>query len=215
MYKEYNMAKRKTKAEILAERPLETLSQMAKSENISQLRKDVRTLRTGYLRRTSAFKRKGLKSYAQIAVENSLQNTRRISVSKMSSNQLLLEYARYAKFFRDVTSTDKGIREVNKQQDIRIFGTDKNGNPIRRMTDSEREAYWSLYEEFINQNPDYNSIYQSGRIQQALGEINFPNKFEETDLTELFKKLKENLSEDYAARNRGGIHGVRRGRRNS
>lgn len=209
------MARRKTKAELLADVPLETISKMTKPENIAQLRKDVATLRAGYRRRVGAFNRKGLKSYAQIAVENQIKHTKNIPVSKMSSNQLLLEYARYAQFFHDVTSTERGIKRVNREQDARIFGVDSRGRPLRTMTQDEREAYWKLYDEFKKDHKEDFAKYQSGRVITALGEIDTSKGLDQPDLTEYFNKFKEHLQEKYEQRNRRNASAVQRGRRNN
>lgn len=207
--------KRKTKAEILSEKPLEEISKMMKPENIAQLRKDLTILRAGYRRRIGSFERKGLSSYAQIALERSIPEGSLRDIKKMSPNQLVLEYARYSKFFRDVTSNEKGIRDVNRMQDIRIFGADNRGNPLRTMTPEERESFWELYDEFKKQYKEDFSKYQSGRVMSMLGTMEFENGADSPDFLEQLNKLKEKLESEYQSRDRRSAQSVRRGRRNN
>ena len=69
--------------------------------------------------------------------------------SKTNKAEANAELQRYAKFFRAKSSTVAGAREIMKKQDARIFGVDENGNPLDRMTRSQRENFWTLYDEFM------------------------------------------------------------------
>lgn len=167
------MAKRKqTQAEKIASIPIEQIIKMSGKER-KTLENYVRTLRGGYKRRVQSFARKGLTSHAQIAFEGTIPDKKPVQLTKMTRNQLILEFARYSKFFNDVTSSEAGIKKVNREQDIRIFGQDAKGRPRRTMTDMERQKFWSLYEEYENQHPTASSRYGSESIQQQIADAMF------------------------------------------
>lgn len=187
--------RRKTKAEHIATMPIETVSRLGGDEGIAKLRQYVRTLKTGYTRRVGQFKRHGVISYAQISLEESMTDqAKKRKIKDMNRNQLLMEFARYSKFFRDKTSTIAGINEVNLEQDKRIFGLDEKGKPLFRMTDKQRKEYWSLYDEFIHQNLEYISMYGSDRVQQAVAEAVYETG-SVLDFTSIFKKASDKLKE--------------------
>ncbi|MBD5232335.1 MAG: hypothetical protein HDS66_09350 [Bacteroidales bacterium] len=167
------MAKRVTKAEKIAKMSLESLGKLSGESGKKQLLSYARTLKSGYTRRVGSFKRKGLVSHAQISFEKSYPTGKQIPLNKMTRNQLLLEIARYSKFFNDQTSTEKGIRDINRQQDIRIFGANARGAPKMTMTSEEREAFWDFYEEFRNQYPEWSTQPFSESVQQNLADIMF------------------------------------------
>lgn len=164
--------RRKTKSEQIASIPIEQITKMSGKER-KTLEKYVRTLRQGYKRRVQSFARKGLISHAQIALEGTIPNKKPVQLTKMTRNQLILEFARYSKFFNDVTSSETGIKKVNREQDIRIFGQDSRGRPRRTMTDKERQKFWTLYEEYENQHPTASSRYGSESIQQQIADALF------------------------------------------
>lgn len=167
------MAKRKqTQSEKIASIPIEQIIKMSGKER-KTLEYYVRTLRQGYKRRVQSFARKGLTSHAQIAFEGTIPDKKPVQLTKMTRNQLILEFARYSKFFNDVTSSEAGIKKVNREQDIRIFGQDAKGRPRRTMTDNERQKFWSLYEEYENQHPTASSRYGSESIQQQIADALF------------------------------------------
>lgn len=167
------MAKRKqTQAEKIASIPIEQIIKMSGKER-KTLENYVRTLQQGYKRRIQSFARKGLTSHAQIAFEGTIPDKKPVQLTKMTRNQLILEFARYSKFFNDVTSSEAGIKKVNREQDIRIFGQDAKGRPRRTMSDTERQKFWSLYEEYENQHPTASSRYGSESIQQQIADALF------------------------------------------
>lgn len=167
------MAKRKqTQAEKIASIPIEQIIKMGGKER-KTLENYVSTLRRGYKRRVQSFARKGLTSHAQIALEGTIPDKKPVQLTKMTRNQLILEFARYSKFFNDITSSEAGIKKVNREQDIRIFGQDAKGRPRRTMTDTERQKFWSLYEEYENQHPTASSRYGSESIQQQIADAMF------------------------------------------
>lgn len=207
------MAKRKqTQAEKIASIPIENITKMSLSER-KQLEKYIQTLRSGYKRRVQSFSRKGLISHAQIALEGTMPNKRPVQLTKMTRNQLILEFARYSKFFNDVTSTEEGIKKVNREQDIRIFGTDSRGKPKRTMTDLERQKFWNLFEEYQNQNPTANSRYGSESIQQYIADALFENQgINDENLVDFLTRVEQRLEQKSIDENLRSVPNVYSGR---
>lgn len=136
-----------------------------------ELKKNLKKMEMGYKRRVQSFKKRGEVSYAQISLERAMVDKR--PISELTRNQAYLRYSLYAKFFNEITSTSKGIQTVNLEQDIRIFGADKRGRPLSRMTNDQRERYWDLYDEFVNQKKADYAKYGSEYIQQTLASAIF------------------------------------------
>lgn len=177
------MAKKKklTKAEQIAKMSPEMFSKIKNDEaGRQQLISYLRTLNSGYNRRISSFRRNHLVSHAEISFEASFAKSPRkeLVVKNLTRNQLLLEIARYSKFFNDKTSSVAGIKEVNKEQDKRIFGTDKRGRPLKTMTAEERTLYWTIYDEFKNMFPEWRGQPYSESIQTLLADVMFEQDFE-------------------------------------
>lgn len=177
------MSRKTTKAEQIAKMSFDEISKLKGEEGRKQLVKYVQTLQAGYRRRVSSFKRQGEVSHAQIALERSFTPGSRGKISDMNINKLRFEFARYAGFFNSKTATLRGIREVNRQQDIRLFGADKSGKPNKTLTSQQREDYWSLYDEYLNQNPAHSLA--SNQLQRIISSKEFlPEPGEEFDIQE-------------------------------
>lgn len=207
------MAKRnQTKAEQIASIPIENITKMSGKDR-KTLEGYVITLRTGYKRRVQSFARKGLISHAQIALEGTIPDKKPVQLTKMTRNQLILEFARYSKFFNDVTSSEAGIKKVNREQDIRIFGQDAKGRPRRTMTDQERQKFWSLFEEYENQNPSASSRYGSESIQQQIAEALFDTQsISGENLVDFLDRVEQRLAQYYMEENLRGVPNVYSGR---
>lgn len=206
------MAVKKTRAEQIASIPIEDIVRMGSGER-KKLEKYVSVLRTGYKRRIQSFKRKDLVSYAQISLEGTMPDKKSVKLTKMTRNQLILEFARYAKFFNDVTSSEKGIKQVNLEQDIRIFGKNAKGNPNRTMTSAEREKFWRVYDEYLNQNPNADSKYGSESIQRHLADALFDNTASLGDnLISILNEVEASLSDMQLRQNLGSVPNVYSGR---
>lgn len=175
----------KTKAEQIAQIPYEEIAKLSGEEGKKILQGYVQTLRTGYIRREQSFKKRKVFSYAADA----LGKTRisKMKVEEMSWPQLQYEFVRYAKFFNDATSSLAGIERVNREQDLRIFGQDARGKPLRRMTEDQRKKYWKLYKEFENQKPLLVGQSYSEAAQQQLAQALFKREddIEEEDDTKI------------------------------
>lgn len=173
----------------------------------------VRTMRQGYKRRVQSFARKGLTSHAQIAFEGTIPDKKPVQLTKMTRNQLILEFARYSKFFNDVTSSEAGIKKVNREQDIRIFGQDAKGRPRRTMTDNERQKFWSLYEEYENQHPTASSRYGSESIQQQIADALFDTQSVGGDnLIDFLDRVENRLAQKTMEENLRSVPNVYSGR---
>lgn len=205
--------KKLTKAEKISNLPIEEVMKLSGKEGRKKLEGFIKSLRFGYKRRVQSFAKKGLISHAQIALEGTLPQGNRVQLTKMTRNQLILEFARYSKFFQDETSSEEGIKKVNKEQDIRIFGTDDKGRPNRTMTGEERQKFWSLYEEFQNQQPTANSKYGSESIQQMVAEAMFdPGANPRENLVDFLDRVEERLSKKQTEENLRSVPNVYSGR---
>lgn len=90
-------------------------------------------------------------------------------LSKMDYLQLLSEWRVLSSFLTSETSTLAGIKDVNRRQDLMLFGPDKKGSPIGTMTDEERKVFWALYDEFKSQDSTLYSLLQSKKTLWELG----------------------------------------------
>ncbi len=205
-------AKKLTKAEQIAQKPIEEIVKLGGEAGKKQLENYARTLRSGYKRRVGAFKRQGLISYAQISVEATMPKVQ-VPLKKMTRNQLILEIARYQKFFNDETSSVAGINRINRQQDIRIFGADNRGRPIKTMTQDERLKFWQIYEEYNNQQPGANSRYGSESIQQVIADALFSQQdYLADNLVDILNKVEASLAEKQLEENLRRLPNVYSGR---
>jgi len=195
------MPKRKTFAEKIADTPLEEISKWKQKEMATTLKK----LRTSYSRRIASFHRKGIVSEAEIAF--GAGNSIKRSIDDMTRNQMLYEVARLQAFFRARTSTERGVREVNRAQDASIFGVNSRGVPKYTMNNEERARYWALYTEYHNMYKSESTSYSSESIKQVLGEILRSREINPSDFvaildrvqSELESKRESELEEDFAA----------------
>ena len=170
-------ARKKTKAEEIASRPIEDFAKYkTTASDLAQMEKDLKTLQRGYIKRSEEMEKKGLFSIANYGMKE-YTNPYLDSISELKKqykdrpgawrNRMLAEIAVFHNFFNNETSTVGGIYKVNKEQDARIFGTNKNGMPLGTLTKDERETYWKLYNEYMRLNE--NRIAQSNDVQKALG----------------------------------------------
>lgn len=186
------MARKMTKAEQIARIPDIEISRLKGEEGRKQLIKYVRTLQAGYKRRVQSFNRQGEFSHAQYSLESSFSPGARGKISNMNMRQLHMEFARYAQFFKSETSTLEGIRKINRQQDIRIFGVDETtGRPLQTMSASQREEYWKLYDEYMRQNPAHSLA--SEQIQQIIGSAQFMPTDRTYDLSKRIEEIRAEL----------------------
>lgn len=196
-YINIDLNKKQTKAEEIANIPINLIMALQGEPGMKILRGYVRTLRSSYKRRVASFRKNNLVSHAQIALESSIpKGAKQVPLKEMTRNQLLYDYFRYSKFFNDITSTKGGIVEVNKEQDARIFGLGSRGRPKRTMSNEEREEYWRVYEEFRNQYPEWSIAPYSEEEQKILAEAMFSSDdFDRLTLIQKVESVRKLLEE--------------------
>ena len=122
--------------------------------------------------------------------------------SKMTRNQVLSELFAHQSFHSAKTSSVQGARKVQREQDIRLFGTSPSGNPRHRMTVKQRYKFWAIYDEFNRTYKNKEYLYGSSRIQQALANmikgnrIKSENTINTDDLDELLRTLEDSFKEE-------------------
>lgn len=91
-------------------------------------------------------------------------------LKKSGFQSLRMQVMHYKDFLNAKTSTVAGIEEVNRAQDVTIFGDYfDNSEDIPRLTDAERRLFWNVVDEF-RANPtgrvrDFYSFLDTGIIQ--------------------------------------------------
>ena len=164
-------------------------------ENVGELYDIYKAMRKQYISRKNAFRRKDIISHAQRSYEREFIRELKKDESHLY-NKLVGEIARLQKFFKSETATVTGIREVDRREDLRIFGPAGRSKtkPARTMTSKEREIYWDLMDEWFAQEFADNTDLGKGsnRLQFSLGELMFKSdEFNEASLTEKLKMLTE------------------------
>lgn len=142
------------------------LSQKEAAEMLRQFREKFRY-------RQKAFDRAGKNVYSPALekMEGYYDRNGVQSPESMNVNRIRSELFHIQEFFNSKTSDVKGAREVMREQDARIFGTNDRGAPAKRMTIEERTKFWSVYEEFLKTYKNAEAIYGSDKIQQFLGDL--------------------------------------------
>lgn len=133
------------------------------------------------------------------------------SPDSMNVNRIRSELFHIQEFFNAKTADVKGAREVMREQDSRIFGTNEKGVPLKRMTIEERTKFWAVYEEFLKTYKNAEQLYGSNRIQQYLGSLMLNDRKKKgvfmQQLDALQKSLRESSGEYHA-----DMRNVRQGR---
>lgn len=93
-------------------------------------------------------------------------------VSSLKRRQKINELHKLQDFFNAKGSTVPGARKIAIDADRRIYGVDKKGNPLFRMSYEQSVQFWSAYNEFKNlKKESYIRNMGSNTIQSALGEM--------------------------------------------
>lgn len=147
------------------------LSQKEAAEMLKQFREKFRY-------RQKAFDRAGKNVYSPSLekMEDYYERNGVQSPESMNVNRIRSEMFHIQEFFNSKTADVKGAREVMREQDARIFGTNSRGTPLKRMTIEERTQFWATYEEFLRTYKNAESIYGSDKIQQYLGELTLDSR---------------------------------------
>ena len=103
-------------------------------------------------------------------------------------------------FLKAETSTLKGIKNVLKREEARIFGVEQKDGTYKIVnkdlgfkTENERKRFWSTYMEFVNQHPEEMiGARDSTRLQQFLGRESWWRwrEFTADDISALVKKMR-------------------------
>lgn len=105
-------------------------------------------------------------------------------------------------FFGAKTSTAAGIQKMLSKEESRLSNLAQT--KIEFASEEERKRFWSAYQEFMNQNPEYDNMQGSDRVQQYLAESTFwkTRGFNADDLAEVLTKAKERGSRNVTVRSR-------------
>lgn len=186
----------RNRVKIYLNKPVEELAKMQGEKGREEMERGLKSLRAAFKRRMNTIQSSGHYSYALDAYIH--MDTNKRPIKSMTRNQMIAEIISYQKFFEAETSSVKGILNVNREQDIRIFGADENGNPRYTMSDDERQEFWSVYDEFIRQNRSLVPWLSSGQIQQTLAEMQLDSRknfYSKDDFTAQLTELKNRLLE--------------------
>lgn len=209
---------KKTKAELLSELTPEDLAVYGGADSdIGALVSILKTLMYGITRRASSLDSAGLYSHA---LENyrdigkpNIEKILKISDARRKRNRLIYEIVRAQNFFNSKSSSIRGVEQINKMQDIRIFGKDKYGRPLGKLNSTQRKKYWDLYNEYKSQHTgDFYSL-KSEQIQQLLGEY-YTKKGSGEDFVQTLNDFNETMvGPKYIEENIGSVPNVFSGTR--
>ena len=150
-------------------------SQIGKMKS-PELRELLRGVRNLFKQQEKTFKRyeKSVFSPALEKMRDFYEDRGKNAPSRMNMNQMRNEVFKLQEFFEADTSTVPGARQVQAEQDRRIFGTDSRGRAKNRMTVEERTNFWTVFEEYKKMRPA-DVLEQSNIVQQAIGQILIEN----------------------------------------
>lgn len=190
----------------------EEVGKLSKPEMIKALRQ----LRQQYEKKIATLNKQDVYSPAAKKMESYYDELGKQPMSKISRNRAMGEVFRLQEFFNSKTSTVTGAKEVMREQDARIYGVNKAGRVRHRMTNEERDRFWSVYTEFLNQKKTAYVEFTSGKIQQYLGDILLKTKksYDEINYEELYQDLRSrNIADNGGYGDAGNVYtGVQGGR---
>lgn len=167
-------------------------------QNKSTLAKYYKSMRSALGKRMKTFREAGEFSHAYNVYEREFKKEIPMKVSEMTQGRLQKEVVRLKKFFEGETSTVEGAQEVNRRQDVMIFGAIPGTNiPNRTMSVTERKEYWDLFDEWYAQEYETHPKLQSSEIQNTLADLMYADtgEFNSMLLTEKMAFLSERASE--------------------
>ena len=169
-------------------------------QNKSTLMKYYKSMRSALGKRMKTFREAGEFSHAYNVYEREFKKEIPMKVSEMTQGRLQKEVVRLKKFFESETSTVAGSEEVNRRQDLMIFGAIPGTNiPNRTMSAEERKEYWDLFDEWYAQEYETHPKLQSSEIQNTLADLMYADTgdFNSMLLTEKMAFLSERASEEH------------------
>ena len=167
-------------------------------QNKSTLAKYYKSMRSALGKRMKTFREAGEFSHAYNVYEREFKKEIPMKVSEMTQGRLQKEVVRLKKFFEGETSTVEGAQEVNRRQDVMIFGAIPGTDiPNRTMSVTERKEYWDLFDEWYAQEYETHPKLQSSEIQNTLADLMYADtgEFNSMLLTEKMAFLSERASE--------------------
>lgn len=167
-------------------------------QNKSTLAKYYKSMRSALGKRMKTFREAGEFSHAYNVYEREFKKEIPMKVSEMTQGRLQKEVVRLKKFFEGETSTVEGAQEVNRRQDVMIFGAIPGTDiPNRTMSVTERKEYWDLFDEWYAQEYEMHPKLQSSEIQNTLADLMYADtgEFNSMLLTEKMAFLSERASE--------------------
>lgn len=173
----------------------QSIADLSRGRDTDKIRKIAGIMQREYARRVKNIEKSGEISQALISLERS--GGVKYDLSSLSRNQLIHEVSKYSQFLKSETSSVKGIRRVNREQDKLIFGTDSRGRAKHRMTNEEREKYWALYNEYIASDRASRFKYGSERLLNIVGAVHKRN----LDFGESLREVSKELKKDYEEQN--------------
>ena len=185
---------RKSVTQKVLEMSIEDIGQ----QNKSTLAKYYKSMRSALGKRMKTFREAGEFSHAYNVYEREFKKEIPMKVSEMTQGRLQKEVVRLKKFFEGETSTVEGAQEVNRRQDVMIFGAIPGTDiPNRTMSVTERKEYWDLFDEWYAQEYETHPKLQSSEIQNTLADLMYADTgdFNSMLLTEKMAFLSERASE--------------------
>lgn len=123
---------------------------------------------------------------------------------QVASTKLRHQAAHFNKFLTARSSTLEGALEINRLQDISLFGEGNFGIPLKTLNKEQRTALWAAYtdfkdmyavhvEAFYRFNKSFEGYKQISLIQQHLANLVLNNK----EITvEMLEKIYHNFSDE-------------------
>ena len=187
---------RKSITQKVLEMSIEDISQ----QNKSTLAKYYKSMRSALGKRMKTFREAGEFSHAYNVYEREFKKEIPMKVSEMAQGRLQKEVVRLKKFFEGETSTVEGAQEVNRRQDVMIFGAIPGTDiPNRTMSVTERKEYWDLFDEWYAQEYETHPKLQSSEIQNTLADLMYADtgEFNSMLLTEKLAFLSKRASDEH------------------
>ena len=184
----------------ITQKVLEMSDKDISQQNKNTLEKYYKSMRTALGVRMKTFRDAGEFSHAYNRYEREYKKGIQMKVSEMTQGRLQKEVLLLKKFFESETSTVEGAQEVNRRQDVMIFGAIPGTNiPNRTMSVTERKEYWDLFDEWYAQEYETHPKLQSSEIQNTLADLMYADtgEFNSMLLTEKMAFLSERAAEEH------------------
>lgn len=170
-----------------------------KGKTIAQLKKELQLIKRATNRRITYLRKEGVSSVAVERLKEALKGTKPLQKIKKIW-EILPIYSAYHSFWESKGSTVAGAREINYEQDKRIFGYIDEDRPelglAGHLTKEEREEFWAAYMEFENQYKADMTYLDSTRVQRLLGQ-EFTRRRGKFDMAEALQNVRSAAIEEH------------------